>query len=59
MANYTALDSTGRIQDIVCKSDKDAIEIVKAWHYKCLIKVRSFTNSSPIATILPYKAEGY
>jgi hypothetical protein len=59
MAKYSALDSNGRIQDFQRKYDCEAVYYAKSNHFQCLIKVRSFIKSSPIATLLPFKKEGY
>jgi len=59
MKKYSALDNTGKIRDIICKHDSDAIKLAYDYHWQCLIQVRSFTKPSPIRTILDFKKEGY
>jgi hypothetical protein len=59
MAKYSALNASGRIFDYERKNVDEAVQYAKDNHFQCLIKVRSFQKPSPIATILPFKKEGY
>lgn len=56
---YSAIDCMGKVIDFERPSDSKAIAFAKEWHLRALIKVKSFAKPVPLATLLPYKAEGY